>query len=68
MIKLHTSTDNQFYFTVCGRNGQVVLTSETYTQKGTRNRAAASVNKKFIKPMKVVDCDGKYKLNIIMPK
>lgn len=36
MIKLHQSTDNQYYFTLCGKNGKVIMTSETY--KTQRNR------------------------------
>lgn len=59
MLKLHRSKDNQFYFTVCGKNGKVILTSETYTQKGTRNREANKLNAKFITPLKVVDSDYK---------
>ncbi len=39
MIKIHDSKDNQFYFTLCGRNGHVIMTSETYKTKRNRNRA-----------------------------
>lgn len=48
MIKLYNSKNKQYYFTVCGRNGQVVLTSETYTRKRDALRAA----KKIIAVMK----------------
>lgn len=30
MIKTHTSTDGQYYFTVCGKNGKVIVTSKNY--------------------------------------
>ena len=39
MIKLHTSSDNQYYFTVCGKNGKVILTSETYVSRKNLHRA-----------------------------
>lgn len=30
---IHPSQDGQFYFTLTAENGQVLVTSETYTQK-----------------------------------
>jgi len=59
MIKLHTSTDNQFYFTVCGRNGRVILTSETYVKRWQRNHEMKKINNLFHTPLKVVDKDEK---------
>ena len=43
MIKLHSSTDLQFYFTFCGKNGRVILTSETYPTRQHLDRAVLSV-------------------------
>jgi len=45
MIKLHTSTDNQYYFTVCGKNGKVILTSETYKTKQGREKGIKSLER-----------------------
>lgn len=39
------SNDGQFYFTLVGRNGKVIMTSETYTQLGTRNRIMNDLSK-----------------------
>jgi uncharacterized protein YegP (UPF0339 family) len=33
MIKIHSSKDGQTYYTVNGRNGKVIVTSETYRRK-----------------------------------
>ncbi len=33
MFHIHKSQDGQFYFTLTGWNGQVLVTSETYKQK-----------------------------------
>lgn len=33
MIKLHLASNGEFYFTVCGKNGKVLATSETYKEK-----------------------------------
>lgn len=32
-FKIHKSTDNQFYWTLVGANGETLATSETYTRK-----------------------------------
>ena len=57
MIKLHTSTDNQYYFTLCGKNGKVIMTSETYkTQRNRMNGVRA-----FLRAAKIAvgELDGK---------
>ena len=57
MIKLHTSTDKQYYFTLVARNGQVLMTSETYkTQRNRMNGVRA-----FIRAAKIAvgELDGK---------
>ena len=42
MIKIHKSTDKQWYFTVCATNNKVLLTSETYkTRQGLAKGIAA---------------------------
>ena len=38
MIKIHDSKDHQYYFTLCGKNGHVILTSETYKTKRNRDK------------------------------
>ena len=58
IIKHYKSANSQFYFTLCGRTAQVVLTSETYTSRSDRNRASVKLNKKFIAPAKVVDMEN----------
>lgn len=55
MIKLHTSKDGQFYFTICGRNGQVELTSETYKSKYNLRRAVKKFQSKLVNPMREVE-------------
>ena len=49
MIKLLTSTDGQFYFTLCGKNGKVIMTSETYVSQRNRMRGV----KAFIRAAKI---------------
>lgn len=34
-FKLRKSRNGQFYFTLNGKNGQVIMTSETYTRKAS---------------------------------
>jgi len=45
MIKLHSSKDNQFYFTLCGKNGKVIMTSETYPSQRNRMRGVKAALK-----------------------
>lgn len=45
MIKLHQSSDGQFYFTLCGKNGKVVMTSETYPTRQNLHRAVSGLRK-----------------------
>jgi len=47
MIKRHTSTDKQFYFTLCGKNGKVILTSETYKTKRNMERGITAAKGAF---------------------
>lgn len=49
MIKLLTSTDNQYYFTLVARNGQVLMTSETYKTQRNRMRGV----KAFLRAAKI---------------
>ena len=49
MIKIKRSADNQYYFTVHGRNGEVIATSETYTKKD-KARATAKLFLPVVKP------------------
>ncbi len=58
MIKLHSSQDGQFYFTLCNTKGQVRLTSETYVSRSNRNREVLRLNKQLLKPVKIVDTEN----------
>lgn len=53
-FKIKRSTDNQFYFVLIARNGQVVLTSETYTRKAACRKAITSLVKQVWKSI-IVD-------------
>jgi uncharacterized protein YegP (UPF0339 family) len=61
MIKIHWSKDKQFYFTLSGRNGKVIVTSETYKRR--RNCVfgiAAMIRALKTKPeVKVIDLTEK---------
>lgn len=37
-LLLHTATNGQYYFTLNGKNGQVIMTSETYTRKASAKK------------------------------
>lgn len=55
-MKFHIkrSKDKQFYFVLIARNGQVVLTSETYTRKAACRKSITSLVKQIWKSI-IVD-------------
>lgn len=55
MIKLHKSKDNQYYFTVCGKNGKVIVTSETYKTPRNLLRGVKALKTSMIEPIEVKD-------------
>lgn len=44
MIKKHIAKNGQHYFTVNGRNGKVIVTSETYKTRQGMNKGIKSLN------------------------
>ena len=61
MIKLHKSKNGQFYFTICGNNGHVIVTSETYKTHRNMIRGVYA----FTKAAKTV-VDGLHNLGDIL--
>ena len=55
MIKLLKSKKGQYYFTICGKNGQTVVTSETYTRKADAKRATKNLLKLLPNITTVID-------------
>lgn len=55
MIHIRKSKDRQFYFTVNGKNGRVILTSETYTRKMNCKLGIAAIFKLFGRTIKITD-------------
>ncbi len=53
MIKLLKSADLQFYFTLCGTNGHVRATSETYKSRRNALKAIKQFLDDFNVPMPV---------------
>ena len=43
--KIKKSKDNQYYFTVVADNGRVLVTSETYKQKQSAEKAIEAIKK-----------------------
>lgn len=43
MIRIHNSTDGQFYFTVTAANNKVLVTSETYTRRENALKGAMAL-------------------------
>lgn len=64
MISIHDSKDNQFYFTLCGSNGKVIMTSETYKTKRNRNKGIVA----FIKAATITIKELSVLEDIIKPK
>jgi uncharacterized protein YegP (UPF0339 family) len=58
---LKRSEDKQFYFVLIARNGQTLLTSETYTRKSSCIKAITSM-RRGISTAKLVDGTIKTKL------
>lgn len=54
MIKIHKSKNRQYYFTVSARNGQVLVTSETYTRKRNIVKSVAALKKALV-AVKILD-------------
>lgn len=59
MIKIH-SKKGHHWFTVCGRNGHVFATSETYTRKSNCSKAAKDFRGMMIgyRSIKIIDVDA----------
>lgn len=57
MIKIKRGVDNQFYFVVIAKNGQVLVTSETYKQKVKALQSAEALIELFsgAEPVEVGD-------------
>lgn len=49
------SKNGQFYFTLNGKNGQVVMTSETYTRKHSCIKTICSIIKKLHNPVSEIE-------------
>ena len=45
MFNIHKSADGQFYFTITAKNGQVLVTSETYKQHASAMKGINAVKK-----------------------
>ncbi len=54
-FKLQSSSDQHFYFVLVARNGQILMTSETYTRKLSAQISIASINALFKKSIPVID-------------
>lgn len=53
MIKVHRSSNKEWYYTVHAKNGKVLVTSETMKRKSGIMNGIKSLNEIFIKPYKV---------------
>ena len=56
-IKIHKSSDDQFYFTIVASNGEPLATSETYTTKENCKHTAALI-KNDAMMAEVIDLNG----------
>lgn len=52
---IKNSEDGQFYFKIESKNGQVLLTSETYLKKSSARRTIGVLNRQFSTPLPVID-------------
>lgn len=56
---LKRSKNNEFFFTLHARNGQVVLTSETYKRRAGAMKTLNRINERFTIPLPIQTATGK---------
>lgn len=56
-MKFHikTNSNGQAYFNLVGRNGQVIMTSESYKRKSGALKSINRINERVVPPFPVVD-------------